>query len=114
MVPAPNTVPRTISLPYGTTTQVSAIPTKPAGRAVMTSQPLTITSSSAAAGGANLVTITSNVGADSSGPTATLPAGSVYVARPAPSSNPQLAINLTNTNPAKVGGIKVWLSLPYE
>merc|ERR1719495_780271 len=84
----------------------------------MMSQPLTITSQSAGSvsggSGPNLVTITSSaVSADGQHtvPTqvSTLPPGSVYVARsPATHGstggpNPaQLAINLTNTGPAKI------------
>merc|ERR1719295_1358238 len=82
----------------------------------MTSQPLTITSQStgSVSSGPNLVTITSSaVSADGQHavPTqvSTLPPGSVYVARApathgsAGGANPaQLAINLTNTGPAKI------------
>jgi len=131
--PEANSIPRTISLPYGTTTGPSTISAisaaTPGGAAkgttprVMTSQPLaTITSNSGNPG--NLVTITSSIsggaGAGSvaegvaalgsataagqtAGTAAALPAGSVYVARAPPgSTNPPLAINLTNTGPAKI------------
>jgi len=130
-IPAANSIPRTISLPYGTTTQtISAISAATPGGAakgttprVMTSQPLaTITSNSGNPG--NLVTITSSIsggagagsvaegaaalgsataGGQTAGTPAALPAGSVYVARAPPgSTNPPLAINLTNTGPAKI------------
>ena len=105
-----NTIPRTISLPYGTTTQVSAI-SKPAGNQIgqaipvarVCPQPLSISSANS---GPNLVTITSSVASETStGSNPTLPAN-VYVARAPASSSQQigqpLAINLTSTGPAKV------------
>jgi len=103
-IPA-NTIPRTISLPYGTTTQVSAIATKQgtsqqlagaaaaqalpvAGRMATAAQQALNISSSAAGQAPNLVTITSSMtsaaaaAADGGAAAASsLPPGSVYVAR---------------------------------